>query len=132
MISHFANNVKSVLVRFENGIQHNACALCAVLDARKFGFAVGKTVLALNENHRCGEHIRGKLRVVTCARVNVLMLYAKLLAGLLYIADKLFVPVNGISVPSLYNLAGAAAPGLFRAALYDIEHLFEHLGIFVT
>ena len=69
---------------------------------------------------------------MTGSRVNVLMLNAKLLAGLLYETYELFVPINGISVPSLNNLTGADAPRFFRAALDDFEHLFENLGIFVT
>ena len=45
---------------------------------------------------------------------------------------QLFVPVNGIPVPRLFHLAGAAVPFLVSTALDDRQDLFQHLGIFVS
>ena len=76
----------------------------------------------------CGQHIRCKLCVMTCAGMDILMRDAAFLCGCLHIAHQLFVPVNGIPVPRLFHLAGAAVPFLVSTALDDRQDCSSTLG----
>lgn len=122
----------SILVCTKHCIQHNCSTLGAVFRLGIFRLTVRKSVLGLDKDHGCGRHIRCKLCVMTCAGMDILMRDAAFLCGRLHIAHQLFVPVNGIPVPRLFHLAGAAVPFLVSTALDDRQDLFQHLGIFVS
>lgn len=93
-----------------------------------FRLTVRKSVLGLDKDHGCGQHIRCKLCVMTCAGMDILMRDAAFLCGCLHIAHQLFVPVNGIPVPRLFHLAGAAVPFLVSTALDDRQTCSSTLG----
>ena len=100
-----------------------------MLHGAELFLAVGKSVLALYEHHRCGYHVCAELGIMTCTGMNILMLDTSLLSGCLDVADELLIIVNCVAVPCLDNLTGTACPGLFSAALDDIQNLsFEQFG----
>ena len=96
------------------------------------GLAVRQALLGGDEDHGGGQHVGCELSVVAGAGVDVHVGDPQLFDGLTDITDQGLVPVHGVAVPLIDDLAAALCPFLVCAGVNDVVDLLQQLGILVT
>ena len=96
------------------------------------GLAVRQALLGRDKDHSGGQHVSGELCVVACAGVDIHVGDAQLFDCLADITDQGLVPVHGVAVPLILDLAAALCPLLACAVMDDCVDLLQQLGILMT